>query len=281
MPDYNTAMNTTSGTLAGAELVFLKLGGSLITDKLSPRTARLKVIQRLCTEIDTALIENPGLKILLGHGSGSFGHFSGNKYGTREGVRTIREWRGFAEVWQDASTLNHLVMDALHQAGVPAVAFPPSYGVSSKGRSIQSWNLDPIQKALEKQLVPVVYGDVVFDDSLGGTILSTEDLFIYLAAHIIPTRILLAGHDPGVWEDYPECTRLYEQLRPSDRVKLRGKISQSAATDVTGGMADKVNLILDLISDQPALKALIFSGEEPGSILQALVGDYPGTLLLS
>ena len=35
----------------GKKLVFLKLGGSLITDKNTPRTARIEVIQRIGKEI--------------------------------------------------------------------------------------------------------------------------------------------------------------------------------------------------------------------------------------
>ncbi len=260
-------------------MVFLKLGGSLITDKTTPRTPRLKAIQRLGGEIKAALAEKSQLRILLGHGSGSFGHFSGSKYRTREGVNTVSEWVGFTEVWRDASSLNHLVMDALYQAGLPAVAFPPSASAFSKDRKIQTWNLEPIRSALENGLIPVIYGDVVFDAHLGGTILSTEDLFVHLAPQIGPERILLAGHDPGVWQDYPDCTRLFKQLSPSDRERLSGSISQSAATDVTGGMSDKVNQMLNLISEMPALEALIFSGEEPGNALGALLGGSPGTRL--
>ena len=59
-------MNKTEGSSPGTHLVFLKLGGSLITDKQSPRTSRLEVIQRICSEIKTALAEDPGLRILLG-----------------------------------------------------------------------------------------------------------------------------------------------------------------------------------------------------------------------
>ena len=37
----------------------------------------------------------------------------------------------------------------------------------------------------------MIYGDVVFDRLLGGTILSTEDLFAHLAAHLQPARLLV------------------------------------------------------------------------------------------
>ena len=263
------------------ELIYLKLGGSLITDKHSPRTPRLDVLDRLALEIQAGLRENPGMQILLGHGSGSFGHTSGNQYQTREGVSTPEEWTGFTEVWGDAADLNRLVMRALQSTGLPAVAFPPSASVLTRNRQIISWDLSPLQSALNNNLIPVVFGDVVFDESLGGTILSTEELFVYLAASLTPRRILLAGRDPGVWRDFPACTRLYQSISLTERQHLKDKISSSAATDVTGGMGDKVNQMLDLISTLPNLEALIFSGEESVQLKQALAGESPGTRLHS
>jgi len=260
-------------------LIFLKLGGSLITDKFTPRTPRLAVLERLAKEIQAGLAENPALRVLLGHGSGSFGHYSGSQHHTREGVSTPEEWLGFAEVWGDAADLNRLVMTALRQAGLPAVAFPPSATILTRNRQIISWELSQIETALENNLLPVVFGDVVFDETRGGTILSTEDLFVHLAATFKPDRILLAGQDPGVWQDYPACSRLYKEITPANREDLGDRVNPSEAIDVTGGMGDKVHQMLDLISSSPPLEAVIFSGAEPGNIQRALAGDSPGTKL--
>ncbi|HBA91193.1 MAG TPA: hypothetical protein DCZ08_05345, partial [Anaerolineaceae bacterium] len=86
-------------------ITFLKLGGSLITDKSTPRKADMDVIRRLAAEIRTAQKELPQLRLLLGHGSGSFGHVPAREYNTRNGVRTVSEWNGFLEVWRQARDL--------------------------------------------------------------------------------------------------------------------------------------------------------------------------------
>ena len=132
---------------------------------------------------------------------------------------------------------------------------------------------------MDNDLLPVIFGDVVFDSSIGGTILSTEDLFVHLARNLEPVQILLAGQDPGVWRDFPVCTSLYDKIQPADRSTLVGTVSQSQAPDVTGGMVDKVEQMLKLIEDIPELGCLIFSGEEPGNITDALSGLNIGTLL--
>ena len=95
--------------------------------------------------------------------------------------------------------------------------------------------MEPIQSTLENGLLPVIYGDVVFDTDIGGTILSTEDLFFYLAGILKPSRILLAGQDPGVWKDFPECTQLYDHLQPSDLAQLGQGVSQSRCHRGYGG----------------------------------------------
>lgn len=44
----------------------------------------------------------------------------------------------------------------------------------------------PIQAALEAGVVPVVHGDVSFDEELGGTVASTEEIFAFLAREMVP-----------------------------------------------------------------------------------------------
>jgi len=266
---------------SGNQLVFLKLGGSLITDKHTPRSAHREVINRIAREITNSLQINPELQIVLGHGSGSFGHTSGKKHGTIDGVDSLEGWLGFAEVWHDASSLNKIVLDSLVEAGLPALAFPPSSSVISQDRNIITWNLNPLQSALRQGLIPVVFGDVVFDTARGGTILSTEDLFTHLALQLNPDRILLAGIDPGVWKDFPDCTSLLPEITPADLPPLQEKIQQSQAPDVTGGMETKVEQMLQLITKLPSLEVVIFSGEEPGNIQNSLGGDIQGSVLHS
>lgn len=261
-------------------MTFLKLGGSLITDKSRPSTARPEVIARLSGEIAAALEAQPGMQLVLGHGSGSFGHHAGKKYGTRMGVHTARQWRGFGEVWLQASILNRLVIEALHRVGLPAVSFPASAGALAAGGDVTSWDVTPIRQALAHGLLPVVYGDVVFDSKLGGTILSTEDIFGFLARELNPGRILLAGMDEGVFADHPANTELLEEITPASFVSLQSGIGGSAATDVTGGMGSKVAQMLALVEQSPGLQVSIFSGQRPGMVKDALLGGEFGTKII-
>ena len=264
-----------------SDLCFVKLGGSLITEKDKPHTPRPNVIARLAAEIAGVLQNRPDLRIVLGHGSGSFGHVPARKYATRQGVQSAEDWQGFAEVWREASQLNRLVMDALAQAGLPSVAFPPSASVWAEDGKIIDWILQPLKAALQSGLLPVVFGDVVFDRQRGGTILSTEDLFMHLAKNLKPARMILAGIEPGVWADYPACTQYFSEITPDRFESIQQSLGGSAAVDVTGGMLSKVTQSLALAAALPGLEVLIFTGENAGNLAGALEGQNLGTRIWS
>ena len=260
-------------------LVFLKLGGSLITDKAKAKTARIDVLSRLADEIAQSFRDRPDLQLLLGHGSGSFGHVPAKEYNTRGGAATTREWDGFIKVWREAAALNHLVMEALHSAGLPAIALPASAGLTADNRKVANWDIHPLRQALAAGLLPVIYGDVVFDLGQGGTIFSTEDLFVYLAKILKPSTILLAGIEEGVWSDFPTCTQFIDRITPSTFLGYTPKLGGSVVTDVTGGMASKVEEMVRLVEKLPELRVHIFSGTNPGYIRRALSGEKIGTLI--
>jgi isopentenyl phosphate kinase len=260
-------------------LAFLKLGGSLITDKNRPYTPRLDMLDDLSAQIAAVLKEKVGLSLIIGHGSGSFGHQAASLYGTRNGVAGEDAWRGFTEVWYQASTLNRLVLDSFHRAGLPAITLSPAASVTSHEGKVIRWDLYPLETALSHGLLPVIHGDVIFDDAMGGTILSTEDLFVHLARKLRPDRILLAGLEAGVWEDFPQKTKLIREMTPNNDKRLSSGVGGSAAPDVTGGMAAKVTEMLSLVEQVPGIEVLIFSGEKPDNVRFALRGATPGTLL--
>lgn len=251
-------------------LVFLKLGGSLITDKTRPTTPRLDAIQHLAGEIAAAVSLSPELSLIIGHGSGSFGHEVADRYQTHAGGTGSAYWQGFSEVWQSARALNQLVVEALAQAGLPVIAFPPSAEIITQNRRVISWDVQPIKLALYHRLIPVVYGDVVFDVEQGGTILSTEDLFVELTRSICPQQILLVGLDHGVYASSQQPTQIIPLITPENFHEIRPALSGSEAVDVTGGMLAKVEAMITLVKENPSLQVHIFSGRSSDNLQKAL-----------
>ena len=272
------------------ELVFLKLGGSLITDKTQPYTVRLDKLSALAREIRSALSANPNLRLVLGHGSGSFGHYAVKEHwapfvasGRSPQIQRIwgeQERGGFAEVWYRASQLNRYVIEALREADIPAMAIQPSASIVSKNGVIENWELSPLKLALEAGIVPIIYGDMVFDSIKGGAVLSTETLMVYLAHRLKPTRILLAGIEAAVWADFPTRQQRVEKVTPSSYKELANKVGGSHGVDVTGGMKSKVEEMVSLVEQIPNLIVQFFSGEEVGNVKRALTCEILGTLIV-
>jgi isopentenyl phosphate kinase len=168
-------------------------------------------------------------------------------------------------------------MESLHSAGVPSLALAPVAAVTASDGKVASWDLTPLKAALAAGLVPVVYGDVIFDTVRGGTILSTEDLFEHLARELRPQRILLAGLEGAVWADFPERKQRVEKISPASFDGIKAGVGASHGADVTGGMESKVRQMLALAVEIPGLTAQIFSGETPGNVQKVLNGEILGT----
>ena len=259
-------------------LIFLKLGGSLITDKTGVEAVRPGVLTRLCDEIAAVRRDQPDLQLLLGHGSGSFGHVAAAKHGTRNGVSSLSEWAGFAEVSSAAARLNRLVVEALQAAGVPALTLQPSASAVCANGRITQIATAPMQSALAAGLLPVVYGDVAFDTMRGGTIISTEEVMTVVANELTPTWLLLAGETAGVLD---QDGRVIPEITRETLPRFASALGGSRGTDVTGGMVSKVNNMLQLVEKHPQLQIRIFSGLAAG-LLQAVMQNPQlavGTLL--
>lgn len=242
-------------------LVFLKLGGSAITDKTRDATPRHDIIRRAAREVERARSLNTDLKILLGHGSGSFGHSAAR----RTGFGAAGNWRSFAETGAAAARLNRLVTDIFLEEGAPVVSLQPSASARCRDGELESMEIAPIRAALEHGLIPLVYGDVSLDDTLGMSILSTEKIFIYLAPLLSPRRIVYAsavngifGADPVV---YPNA-ELIPELTPSGLEAIQSGLGGGQGEDVTGGMMDKVRRNLALVEHSPRLDVYIIGSDE-------------------
>jgi len=254
------------------ELVFLKLGGSLITDKSREATAREEIIKQAAQEIQAALEARPELRLLVGHGSGSFGHFVARRYSLLD--EGPPNWQGYAETGAAAARLNRLVTDIFLTGGVPVVSIQPSASAICRDGKLINMETRPIEQVLQHGLVPLVYGDVALDEVRGCTIISTEQIFAYLAHRLEPERITLAGEVDGVFTADPlrnGSARLIPEISRHNFDQVERMLTGSHGVDVTGGMLTKVRIMYALVQEHPGLKVHLISGQRRGLIRRALL----------
>lgn len=254
------------------ELLLIKLGGSLITNKSRPLTPRLRTIHRLGQEIRSALSIRKNIKIILSHGSGSFGHVPAKEYGTAEGFNNSKGRLGACITNDIAAQLNRIVIQELISAGLPVAFIPPSsIFISENGKPLKTF-IEPILILLDKGIIPVLYGDVIWDTKKGSSIFSGETCLKLVAHELIKrgwrvSRDIQLGIEKGV---LGKKGQVIPHITPVKFTRLHQAISGSTNQDVTGGMWHKVQESLEMAKS--GIKTLIASGETKGLTHQAIIG---------
>lgn len=257
---------------SGRPVVLLKLGGSLITDKERPATARAGVIHRLAGEI-AAVLPDLEASLVVGHGSGSFGHAAAARHGLGRDAPIPATRAGVVETRASVEALHHVVAASLRDAGVPVLSFSPSSAaVASAGRLV-SLSAEPLARALELELVPLLCGDVAMDRELGATILSTEMVLEAVTEALEgggwrATGVVWLGATDGVYDARGVTIPLVRPDAPEEAALAAGG---SAATDVTGGMAHRLETALRLA--RRGVPSWIGDGRRPGILARALRGE--------
>jgi len=253
------------------ELVLIKLGGSVITDKSKDYRAREKNISRLAKEIRSAF-KSTEIKIIVGHGAGSFAHIPAKKYKTKEGMVNKNRPFGMSVTEESAKSLNQLVVKKFIGLGLPVYSFSPGTFLISDNKIYSKSYIDPVKKALEIGIVPIVYGDVVLDKKIGFTIFSTEKILGVLAGELsinYKVRMIYVTDVDGVLDTNG---RVIPQVTKSNFESLKVDIGGAKGVDVTGGMLHKVEEALGL-SEKIKVKTQIINGLIPGRLKMAILGE--------
>jgi len=255
-------------------LTLVKLGGSLLTDKRSVERPRGETIRRLAEELARASLEAPGT-LILGHGSGSYGHAEALRWGLSGHVTSEAGPAAVSAVQAAAARLHCVVMRELRDAGAHPLSFAPSACLVAEAGALGRWDPRPVLAALRVGALPVVYGDVVLDGAGGARICSTEDALGALARSLQDSgrRILRAiwlGDTDGVLDEHQE--RIPE-IGAGTGVSPRSA-GAAAGTDVTGGMAHRVARALEFAAE--GVPSWIGDGREPGVLRAVLAGEDRG-----
>ena len=199
--------------------------------------------------------------------------------GPRGGVATRQARLGFARVGAVASELSLLVLNEFIAAGLPMMRFQPSSTViSNKGR-ISSFDTRALSLALDKQLIPLIHGDIAVDEEINGTIISTESLFAHLVAPLNVRQIILLGEVDGVLDQRGEVIPV---ITPQSLAGALAALKGAQGVDVTGGMRQKVKTMTALARAHPALSVVIANGKRKGILADLLEKElHIGTRICS
>lgn len=252
--------------------IFIKLGGSLITDKTTPMSVKESVIDTIAAELSTIYQNNPETVLIIGNGAGSFGHFAVHKTNWKENKKDPMR---IAEVRQITTSLNSIVLKHLVSKNIPTISFSPSSFLEYRSGKMLSW-LESVFHFVSIGITPLVFGDVIFDANEGSRIISTEEVLEVIAQKWIK--------DGNTIESFVYCTSVDGVLDNNSKTipKLLSTmplntITETKGFDVTGGMAQKV------LAGYRALeycdRVYIINGSIKGNLTKAINKQDIGTQL--
>src|SRR3989442_10217664 len=248
--------------------VVVKLGGSAITDKSKTSTARLEVIHNAIKEI----AYHSGQMVLL-HGGGSFDHPFVSKAALRNGFKQKSQLASVSEIELNLDHLTRIIGVGLllrHRPFVPLA--PMSFMTLRRGQVGRSF-LDPINAALRLGLIPLIHGDVAFDEIRGCGIVSADRIASLLGEKIGSSRVLFGCDVDGLYNGNPKASSNSELIVEVNRSNyIRGlKGWKPTSDDVTAGMRGKALEAIRLAKHGSEI--YVFNLTEPGNLESLLRGS--------
>lgn len=223
------------------DLILVKLGGSVITDKSKPYIARIDTIQKLAKEIKN--FKNKNTDLIIGHGGGSFPHVPASKYQIQKGLINKDSLWGLSLTADAAIQINRIVVSEFLKLKMPVLSFAPLSFIYDK-----KIMLGPIKKALELGITPLIYGDVIMNKKQGFEIFSTERsidiLAIKLSKSYKKIKVTFFTDTNGVYDDKGKIIPL---ITLNNFGEIKKYLQGSSNIDVTGGMIHKVEESLKLV----------------------------------
>jgi isopentenyl phosphate kinase len=277
--------------------VILKLGGSVITNKGSTNFPlggneiwssayeffRRKVVKRICLEIGDSL---PDLGyLILVHGAGVFGHFPVSKF--LEADTRQKELVGWPLTSYSVLVEDILLVNEMLNNGIPAISIPPrSLFTITRRDEGRNWVANEASFDSEKirrlipRYVPVLFGDLAFDEDGNAAVLSGDTILYLCARGLGDVDLVACGTDvEGIFTDDPKRNphaRLIDRIAFSEKQTLNPK--ESSNRDVDGGMSRKFGELMSIA--KLGIPSMVIDASKEGNISKALKGEHVGTLIV-
>lgn len=206
-------------------MILIKLGGSIITNKQKPLTARKKTISEIAKNLKK--IDEP---FVIVHGGGSFGHYWSIKYDMHTKPARYNA-KGVSVVKNSMILLNKIIIDVFLKNKLNPYCLPPSSFMIKNKPIIKK--IKEIEKIAKSDLVPVTFGDALWYDQKKSYILSGDKIMTILARILRPRLSIFVLNVDGVYSNLKTKDLIYDM---QSHKPLISKISM----DVTGGMKRKL-----------------------------------------
>lgn len=257
-------------------ITILKLGGSLLTDKSTPYKMRKGVLDSVVSELSECI--NLGLieSLILVHGVGSFGHPPVIEYKLYKGFQTPDQLINLSKTQYIVNKLRLMIVYSFIKVGIPVnLMYPSSMFLGSKGL-ISHYSIDALKGFLSLGMVPLLGGDMIYDEEMGYSICGGDFLTVFLARELSANQLIFVSDVKGVYDKDPKKfsdASMIRELEIDELEKLTQE-EENNKNDITGQMKGKLSTIFsikDLI--EKGLKVAILSMIQPDTLKTFLEGN--------
>ena len=231
------------------KILILKLGGSLLTEKSDPFSIRETIINNSLNQV-----KESKQSLVLVHGGGSFGHPIAKKYAITNGIDlTINnQILGLSETHEAMNKLNSLIVKASIEKKLPVIPIQTSSIFIRKNRQIIVNSIEPIEIALDLQMIPILYGDIIFDMEGSFSIISGDTIILELCKNLRKynvSKVIFAIEKDGLYLqtviDGKSTTKLAANIS-FDELEYLKLATFDEKIDVTGGIKGKLKVIKEI-----------------------------------
>ncbi|MCD6514203.1 MAG: isopentenyl phosphate kinase family protein [Candidatus Odinarchaeota archaeon] len=250
-------------------IVLIKFGGSILSDKSKPFSLRVEVLKRLIEE----LTYFHGKMIII-HGGGSFGHPVANAFNYKSNRRFI-DPQGIAHIHYAMRVFNNIIVKLLLNKGLNAISFEPMSYLCLENSKIKNAFLEGIRLSLKLGLIPVTFGDIALDEELGSAIISGDTLLKLLAIEMKVNKLVVCTDVDGVFIKENGNKKLVREINSSniksilELLKNEKQVTDNNKIDVTGGMYYKITELWEVA--KKGIPVIIINGLVPNRLKNILL----------
>lgn len=263
--------------MTSKDLLVLKLGGSLLTDKSTPYKLKEEIVDAVATEIkeciDLELIKN----LVIVHGVGSFGHPPVLKYNLHKGFKDKEQLISMSKTQQIVNDLRMKIATKLLDKGIPVNLMHASSIVVGNKMVIVNHAFESLRGFLSLGMVPLIGGDMMYDNSMGFSVCGGDQIAVVLS-HVLNAKLLMFATDvPGVYDQDPRSSpnaQIFKELNIKNIDQILKRLEKPDIVDASGSMLGKLRALVSTTDQiKEGLKVVIFSMNEKNTLKKYLKGE--------
>ncbi len=244
-------------------MIVLKIGGSAFSDKRTGKSFVNIVARNVAKELP---VSEEAIKV---HGAGYMGHSIASKYKLLRLSGNQLQW---SLLRYEIERITNQIAKVFIDNGKSPLVMSAQQLFRVEGGKVHMNGLDTIKAFSSKGFIPIIHGDVPFDDIKGLSVLSGDDMAVMLANRLDAKKLIFGMDTDGLLD---ASGKVIKRMSKGELSKI-SITHKKGVVDVTGGMKGKLEQIALAKRSVPVL---LINIRRSGELRKAIEGKSVGTTI--